>query len=274
MTSLLTAQRLGIAAATQSAPVELRSNASEEEREVAIRAVYRQVLGNAHVMESERLTVVESQFKNGDLSVREFVRQVAKSAFYRSRFFDNCYRYRAIELNFKHLLGRAPESFEEMSAHSKILDEQGFDADIDSYIDSDEYQNSFGESIVPYYRGFSTEGINKMVGFTRLFQLYRGNSNSDRAQIGYGKQARLNREAIQNTASPIRIGSTGEVIPGVSGGARNQLYRVQVIQAPKVGRMARIRKSSMEYLVPFEQLSRKLQQINSQGGKVTNITPA
>jgi phycocyanin-associated rod linker protein len=274
MTSLLTAQRLGIAAATQSAPVELRPNASEEEREVAIRAVYRQVLGNAHIMESERLTVAESQFKNGDLSIREFVRQVAKSAFYRSRFFDNCYRYRAIELNFKHLLGRAPESFEEMSAHSKILDGQGYEADIDSYIDSDEYQNNFGESIVPYYRGFSTEGLNKMVGFPRLFQLYRGNSNSDRAQIGYGKQARLNREVIQNSASAIRIASTAQVIPGVSGGSRNQLYRVQVIQSPKVGRMARIRKSSMEYLVPYEQLSRKLQQINSQGGKVTNITPA
>jgi hypothetical protein len=98
---------------------------SEAGFETIIRAVYRQVLGNAHVMESERLTVPESQFKQGRLSVREFVRQVAKSELYRSRFFDNCYRYRAIELNFKHLLGRAPATFDEMREHSAILDQAG-----------------------------------------------------------------------------------------------------------------------------------------------------
>ncbi|HBE21309.1 MAG TPA: hypothetical protein DEG17_04585 [Cyanobacteria bacterium UBA11149] len=61
---------------------------------------------------------------------------------------------------------------------------------------------------------------------------------------------------------------------GTTGGSRDQVYRVQVIQAPKVGSMGRIRKSNMEYLVPFEQLSRKLQQINLMGGQVTSITAA
>jgi phycocyanin-associated rod linker protein len=274
MTSLTAAQRLGIEPFSEAAPVELRPDATATDKEVVIRAVYRQVLGNAYVMESERLTVPESQFKQGNISVREFVRQVAKSALYQSRFFDNCYRYRAIELNFKHLLGRAPESYEEMGSHSKLLDEGGYEAEIDSYIDSQEYQDNFGEWIVPYYRGFSTEGLQKMVGFTRLFQLYRGYSNSDKAQIGGGKQPRLNREVIQNTASPIYIGSTGTVIAGTSGGSRGKFYRVRVLQAPKVGRMARIRQSNQEYLVPYEQLSDKLQQINRQGGQVTSITAA
>ena len=112
--------RLGVRPFDETDPIRLWPRASAIEIETIIRAIYRQVLGNAHVMDSERLQVPESRLKRGDLSVREFVRCLAKSELYRSRFFDNCYRYRAIELNFKHLLGRAPSSFEEMRHHSAI----------------------------------------------------------------------------------------------------------------------------------------------------------
>ncbi len=165
----------------EAAPVELVPNASPQELETVIRATYRQVMGNAYVMESERLVGPESQLRNGASSVREFVRQVAKSDLYRSRFFDNCYRYRAIELNFKHLLGRAPQNFEEMRQHSHILDTEGYEADIDSYLDSDEYQSAFGEFIVPYYRGHQTQTGQTMLGYTNLLQLFRSASSSDKA---------------------------------------------------------------------------------------------
>lgn len=91
---------------------------SAEELETIIRVIYRQVLGNAYVMESERLTVPESQFKRGEISVREFVRLVAKSELYSSRFFNSCPRYWAIELNFRHFLGCAPIDLEKMRSHS------------------------------------------------------------------------------------------------------------------------------------------------------------
>jgi phycoerythrin-associated linker protein len=42
-----------------SEPVELNSNATETELQAVIYAVYRQVLGNAHVMESQRLSSFE-----------------------------------------------------------------------------------------------------------------------------------------------------------------------------------------------------------------------
>ncbi|MEM9150543.1 MAG: phycobilisome rod-core linker polypeptide [Cyanobacteria bacterium P01_F01_bin.3] len=170
----------------QTSPVELfpgvlssEDGISENDLEIVIRAVYRQVMGNAHIMESERLTVAESQLKNGSINVRDFVRQVAKSELYRSRFIDNCYRYRAIELNFKHLLGRAPKDFEEMKAHSAILDTAGYEADIDSYIDSDEYHNAFGEYVVPFYRGYRTEAGQSPLGFTNMFELLKSASSSD-----------------------------------------------------------------------------------------------
>jgi hypothetical protein len=134
------ASRLGVSLFEETPCLELIPGRSEEEVETIIRAVYRQVLGNAYVMESERATIPESQFKSGALSVREFVRALAKSDVYRSRFFDTCPRYRFLELNFKHLLGRTPDGLEEMRVHSTILDTEGYEADIDSYLDSDEYQ--------------------------------------------------------------------------------------------------------------------------------------
>lgn len=205
--------RLGVSLFDETAPVELWPNPSEAEVTTVIRAVYRQVLGNAYVMESERLVVPESQFRQDEISVREFVRQVAKSELYRSRFFDNCYRYRAIELNFKHLLGRAPESYAEMAYHSQLLDQGGYDAEIDSYLDSDEYLNTFGDNVVPYYRGYKTQTGKNLVGFTHLFQLLRGASSSDK-DLRLGNRARLNRSITTNTPS--------QIIPPAGGGSYRQ----------------------------------------------------
>lgn len=178
--------------------IELWPGSSVDDIEIVIRAVYRQVLGNAYVMESERLIAPESQLKQGIISVREFVRQVAKSDLYRSKFFDNVYRYRAIELNFKHLLGRAPDDYSEMIYHSNILDEQGFESDIDSYLDSDEYFNAFGDNIVPYYRGYKTQTGKKILEFTNMLQLVRSNSSSDK-NLASNNKPQLVRSLITNT---------------------------------------------------------------------------
>ena len=182
----------------QTEPIELWTTASDDDIEIVIRAVYRQVLGNAYIMESERLIVPESQLKQGIIDVREFVRQVAKSELYRSRFFDNIYRYRAIELNFKHLLGRAPDDYSETIQHSNILDEEGFEADIDSYLDSDEYLDAFGDNIVPYYRGYKTQTGQKILEFSNMLQLLRSNSSSDK-NLATNNKPQLVRSLITNT---------------------------------------------------------------------------
>ena len=194
--------KLGVSSFDDTDPVRLWQNPSEENLNTVIRAIYKQVLGNAHVMESERLVVPESQLKQGDITVREFVRQIAYSDLYRCRFFDSCPRNRAIELNFKHLLGRAPESYEEITAHTHLLDKSGYEAEIDSYIDSDEYSNNFGDDTVPYYQGYKTQTGKKMVGFTHMFQLLRGACSSDK-DIATNNSSRLNRSIMENTPSQI-----------------------------------------------------------------------
>ncbi len=134
--TLVNAPYLGIERFANDRNKENWSNASDSDKAILIRAVYQQVLGHQYVMESERLSGAESLFRNGYLSVREFVRTVAKSGLYRKRFFENCNPYHFIELNHKHLLGRAPQNKAEMLHHFTILQEQGYDAEIDSYIDS------------------------------------------------------------------------------------------------------------------------------------------
>ena len=69
-----------------------------------------------------------------------------------------------IELNFKHLLGRAPHSYEEVVPHIQILNQEGFEAEIDSYLDSEEYLNNFGVNIVPHIQGYKSQGRKKYSG--------------------------------------------------------------------------------------------------------------
>lgn len=273
MTSLASAQRLGIAAFGGSAPLELRPTSTEGEIVAVIRAVYRQVLGNEHLMSQERLLSAESLLQGREISVRDFVRAVALSDVYRRKFLEANPQNRFIELNYKHLLGRAPYDQAEIAFHTDLYHQEGYEAEISSYLDSPEYQESFGEWIVPYYRGFSTQRGQKTVGFSRMFQLYRGYATSDRTQ-GNGGQAKLTRELALNTASPVYIGSTGDCLRGTAAGDRGQLYRLRVIQGAVAGQTPRVRRSSKEYIVAYEQLSNQLQQINRQGGTVISITLA
>ena len=193
---------LGIAAFNETAPVRHWQTTSTDELDAVVRAVYKQVLGNAYVMESERQQVPESRFRQGELSVMEFVRAIAKSDLYRTRFFENGSRNRFIELNFKHLLGRAPESRDEIAAHSRILDKGGYDAEIDAYLDSEEYDQAFGCDTVPFYRGYKTGTGTKLVGFTHIFPLLRGASSSDK-NVTANNPARLPRMLFSDQASPV-----------------------------------------------------------------------
>ena len=95
---------------------------------MAIKAAYRQVFGNVQPMESERSESAESRLRNGDITVREFVRTIAKSDFYRSRYFDAVAPHRAVELNVKHLLGRAPSTESEVTAQVSVTAPCGLDS--------------------------------------------------------------------------------------------------------------------------------------------------
>lgn len=265
------ARQLGFEPFVGASPTELRAR-TEGDVQAVIHAAYRQVFGNDHLMQSERLTGAESLLRQGDMTVRDFVRTLAQSELYRQKFFYSTPQVRFIELNYKHLLGRAPYDESEIAYHVDLYTQKGYEAEINSYIDSLEYQTNFGEAIVPYYRGFETQRGQKTVGFNRMFQLYRGYANSDRAQ-GKNKSAWLTQDLARNLSTPIQTPAFGRGLAGAAGDDRGQLYRVRTMQADR-GRTPQIRRSMNEYLVTYDQLSPTLQRLNQRGARVLSISPA
>lgn len=243
-----------------SSTLEFWPTSTAEDAQVIIRAVYKQVLGNPHVMDSERLVAAESQLCNGALSVREFVRAVAKSDFYRSRYFESCAPYRFVELNFLHILGRAPQDQTEVSAHIVRCVAEGYDAEIDSYIDSDEYLSAFGENVVPYYRGRSSAANSKQVGYNRMFVLDRGSAQVDSSVTSSQLVAALGG----NSANKIKASSAT-----VIGSGTEKRFKITVagskFDAPR-------RISTTEYIVSASKMTPQIKRINSTNGKIISIT--
>lgn len=117
MTSAASARPLGFEPFAQVTPTELRANSTQDDIQNIIWAAYRQVFGNDHIMRSERLTSAESLLKQGHITTRDFIRALALSDLYKNKFFYGNPQVRFIELNFKHILGRAPYDQSEISEH-------------------------------------------------------------------------------------------------------------------------------------------------------------
>ncbi len=243
---------------------ELWETSSADEKAAVIRAVYNQVLGNPYVMESERLSSAESQLCNGTLTVREFVRAVAKSDFYRSRYFESCAPYRFVELNFKHLLGRAPEDQAELSAHIQTAVNQGYEAEIDSYIDSQEYSDKFGENVVPYYTGAKTETGKKQVNYNRTQSLFKGYAEID---SGTKSSVLVGSVAGNSAVSAARSAASGRVAAYKD--ATEKTFKI-VVSGAKFDSPRRV--STTEYIVPGNRMTPQIQRINRTGAKIVSIT--
>ncbi|MDZ8221729.1 phycobilisome rod-core linker polypeptide [Nostoc sp. ChiVER01] len=240
--------------------LELWPASDLEEVQTIIRAVYKQVLGNPHVMDSERLVTAESQLCDRSITVRDFVRAVAKSDFYRTRYFESCAPYRFVELNFLHLLGRAPQDQREVSEHIVRTVAEGYDAEIDSYIDSSEYQAAFGENVVPYDRGKSSEANFKQVGYNRMFAIDRGPAQIDSSV----KSAQLVYAIATNSANAINASSST-----VIGSGTEKRFKI-VVTGSKFDGPRRI--STTEYIVPASKMTPQIQRIHRTSGKIVSIT--
>ena len=233
-----------------------------------VRAVYRQVLGNAHVMESERNLKAESQFAEGRSSLREFIRAIALSPDYRRRFFENNAPYRFVELNFKHLLGRSPVSQAEVSHHIQLLANEGYEAEINSYIDCDEYQNRFGDNTVPYNR-INTEVGRPQVAFNRNLSLAAGYAASDTVQSA----SSLVMSVATNTAPSNWSSTTVRINRRATNAGTTEptgkRYRIVVQAQPAGGRQ---RTPNASYLVSGKDMTSQLGYVHRRGGRIVSIT--
>jgi phycobilisome core-membrane linker protein len=111
------------------------------------------------VYEGQRLKVSEIKLENGEITVREFVRQLAKSDLFRKLYWTSLYVTKAIEYIHRRLLGRPTYGRQETNKYFDICAKKGFYALIDALIDSPEYNEAFGEDTIPYERYVTPSGL-------------------------------------------------------------------------------------------------------------------
>jgi phycobilisome core-membrane linker protein len=136
----------------------MKPGLSAIEKQSVIKAAYRQLFERDITRAySQSVSYLESQVKNGDITMKEFVRRLCKSPLYRKQFFEPFINSRALELAFRHILGRGPSSREEVQEYFSIVSSGGLAALVDALVDSQEYADYFGEETVPYLRGLGQE---------------------------------------------------------------------------------------------------------------------
>ena len=136
----------------------MKTSLSTDEKNTVIKACYRQIferdISKAYNLQFKDL---ESQLKNGQLSIKEFIRSLAKSSIYKQMFYQGFVNSRVVELAFKHFLGRGLSSLEEFQKNFAIVSSRGLDGLIDNILNSSEYADYFGEETVPYLRQLGEE---------------------------------------------------------------------------------------------------------------------
>lgn len=115
-----------------------------------IEAAYRQIFFHAFRWDRER--ILESQLRNGQITVRDFIRGLLLSKTFRNSFYDKNSNYRFVEQCVQRVLGRDPYSEREKIAWSIVVASKGIQGFVDQLLNSDEYLENFGYDTIPYQR--------------------------------------------------------------------------------------------------------------------------
>lgn len=227
----------------------MKPGLSAIEKNDAIKAAYRQVFERDITRAySLKISDLESKVKNGDISMKEFIRRLGKSPLYRKNFFEPFINSRALELAFRHFLGRGPSSREEVQNYFAIVSKGGLAALVDALVDSKEYSDYFGEETVPYIRGLGQEAqecrnwgpqqdlfrysapFRKVPQFLTTFARYNRplpdqhvyGSGNDPLEIQFG--AIFSKETRNPSSSPAPFGKdTRRILINRGAGINNQL---------------------------------------------------
>ena len=115
-----------------------------------IEAAYRQIFFYAFAWDRE--PALESQLRNGQITVRDFIRGLLLSKTFKNSFYEKNSNYRFVEQCVQRTLGRDVYSEREKIAWSIVVATKGITGFVDQLLNSDEYLNTFGYNTVPYQR--------------------------------------------------------------------------------------------------------------------------
>lgn len=234
------------------------ANQDRSQADDILRAAYRQVFGNRYLMELDVQPSIEALFMNGDLTVQGLVTALAQSETYRRLYLETNSPYRFVELNFKHLLGRPPRDQAEVSEHVRRLADEGFEAEIASYTYSDEYLNNFGIDGVPFARTATSVVGESTVAYQRTQAMDPGYAGFDT------NGASVLQTSVASSTNPTAAGARKVV----GGGERFTISWTSRVQ------LGSVRRSAQRSVVSYGSLSKTIQSIQAQGGRILSIANA
>ena len=149
---------------TQNARVAaLRTNCEEDERsysrdiaidgdnlKTVIESAYRQIY--FHAFASDRDPNLESQLRNGEITVRDFIRGLCLSDTFKRSFYNLNSNYKVVRHLVQRLLGRKTSGKSEEIAWSIVIATKGVEGMVDELLNSEEYLDAFGYDRVPFQR--------------------------------------------------------------------------------------------------------------------------
>lgn len=115
-----------------------------------IEAAYRQIF--FHAFKWDRESALESQLRNGQITVRDFIRGLLLSKTFYNSFYEKNSNYRFVEHCVQKVLGRDVYNEREKIAWSIVVATKGIRGLVDELLNSQEYLDNFGYNTVPYQR--------------------------------------------------------------------------------------------------------------------------
>ena len=115
-------------------------------------AAYRQIFSEHQILTSNQQTFLESQLRFNQITIKEFIKGLLLSDAFRKLNYDVNNNYRFVEMCVQRVLGRDIYNERERLAWSIIVASKGLEAFVNMLVDSDEYMDTFVDSIVPYQK--------------------------------------------------------------------------------------------------------------------------
>lgn len=133
-------------------PIAYSTTRSLDNVNQVIEAAYLQIFHEQQMLSFCRQTFLESQLRNGRITVKDFIKGLVTSDIFRRLNYEVNNNYRFVEICVQRLLGRQVYNEREKLSWSVVLATQGLQGFITQLLDSDEYRRHFGDHTVPYQR--------------------------------------------------------------------------------------------------------------------------
>ena len=138
------------------------------------------------------------------------------------------------------------------------MDAQGYEADIDSYIDSDEYQNAFGEYIVPFYRGYKSQTGKNLLGYTNMFKMLPSMSTSDKAGMSANSPRLLKALIYKNAGGSLPVTDINDLI--------RQALKPKAVSTDDSAAIAQLKQECEQQSKEIESLTAQLKEMDAVSG--------